>query len=357
MYETQQLTKDSANHFFGYYGINPWDEPGRYHLALRTYFHRRPPLSNDTAEVGIVDRKTGSFRGVAKTKAFNFQQGSMLHWIKKDSDEQLTFNTWQENETVTHTYSLSHDSTTVLEKAIAAVSPSKLQAIGLNYARMYHCRSVVGYTNHRSSRKLISSPDDDGLFAINLNTGKADLIVSLAQVANISLPKIYSDHLVWFNHVMFNTDGSRLLFFCRVLRTDGQRFLDSLWTVCPDGSELSLEISFKHKVSHYAWMNNHKILASTDILGSMQFVTFSVNQHNFRPFGRGVLPTDGHPSFSPDHRWLVCDTYPSKLNRESTVLLYEIDSGKRIDIGKFFSESIFSGDIRCDLHPRWHNFN
>jgi hypothetical protein len=47
----------------------------------------------------------------------------------------------------------------------------------------------------------------------------------------------------------------------------------------------------------------------------MQFITFTVDQGDFAPFGGGVLPADGHACFSPDGRWLVCDTYPQGSER------------------------------------------
>ena len=69
------------HHFFGYYGINPWDQDFRYHLALETDFHRHVPTSTDIAKVGLVEKDSGDFTSVASTSAFNLQQGRMMHWI------------------------------------------------------------------------------------------------------------------------------------------------------------------------------------------------------------------------------------------------------------------------------------
>lgn len=77
----RRLTHGPAHHFFGYYGINAWDRGGRFHLALETDFHRRPPTPADRARVGLVDAAGGAFESLAETAAFNLQQGSMLHWI------------------------------------------------------------------------------------------------------------------------------------------------------------------------------------------------------------------------------------------------------------------------------------
>jgi hypothetical protein len=61
---------------------------------------------------------------------------------------------------------------------------------------------------------------------------------------------------------------------------------------------------------------------------------------------------NGHCSYSPDRRWVLNDTYPD-AERMQTLLLYEPDTDRRIDLGRFHSPPAFSKDIRCDLHPRW----
>ena len=70
------ITQGPKHHFFGYYGIYPWDSTGRYHLCLQSDFHDRPPADGDTATVGLVDMETNNFEGVAETQAWNL---SLIH--------------------------------------------------------------------------------------------------------------------------------------------------------------------------------------------------------------------------------------------------------------------------------------
>ena len=352
--EPRRLTSGPAHHFFGYYGINVWDRSGRCHLALETDFHRRPPAPEDRARVGLVDADSGSFTALAETGAFNLQQGSMLHWIDASHGEELTYNTWQDGRVVSHARALHGGATRTLEAPVAAVTADGRAALGLNYARMYHCRSVVGYANDTDPATLPIAPEDDGLYRIDLASGRAELVVSHAQVIRAAALSKPPSGLVWFNHVMFNTDGSRVMFLCRMRRADGQGLRTSLWTVRPDGSELSLQIGFPHRISHFAWLAPDRLLISTDLLGPMQFVAFTVDQGDFAPFGGGRLPPDGHACFSPDGRWLACDTYPQGEERVSALMLYEMATGRRVDFGGMHSEPVFTGDVRCDLHPRWH---
>ena len=146
----QQVTRMSSgpkNHFFGYYGINPWDRTGQLHLALETDFHEHRPIVGDTATVGTVDRRTGEFNPVGSTSAFNLQQGAMLHWIGGGADEEITYNAWEDGRVVARAYHPVTSATRTIGSAIASVSPDRRTAMGLDFARMAHCRPVVGYAN------------------------------------------------------------------------------------------------------------------------------------------------------------------------------------------------------------------
>jgi Tol biopolymer transport system component len=70
--------------------------------------------------------------------------------------------------------------------------------------------------------------------------------------------------------------------------------------------------------------------------------------------GESVLDKygDGHPSYSPDRRWIVTDTYPDKA-RQRHLLLFNTETEELIELGRFFAPWAFDGPERCDLHPRW----
>ena len=301
--EPRRLTSGPAHHFFGYYGINAWDRTGRHHSSTAARQRRRTA----PASAWWTPRAAPS-RPWAETGAFNLQQGSMLHGLDAGHDEELAYNTWQGERVESHARALQGGATRTLEAPVAAVT----------------------------------------------GDGRAELVVSHAQVIRAAALSEPPSGLVWFNHVTFNTDGSRVMFLCRMRRAGGQGMHTSLWTIRPDGSELSLQIGFPHRISHFAWLDPDRLLISTDLLGTMQFITFTVDQDDFTPFGGGVLPPDGHACFSPDGRWLACDTYPQGEERTSALMLYEMATGRRVDIGGMYSEPVFTDDVRCDLHPRWH---
>ena len=346
-YNLERLSSPPNHHFFGYYGIDPWDKQGQNHLALETDTHTHRPLPSDIAKVGLINRKTNIFTPYANTSAFNLQQGSMLHWI----GEEFTYNDWEDGKLVSRALNPTTENTRTIQGAIAAVSPTRKIAIGLNYQRMSLCRKVVGYASELDPTEIKSQPEDDGLFLINLQNGTSNLVLSITDVISTAKDNKVNEGLTWFNHVLFNTDGTRILFFCRVRSDKG--FYSSLWTVNPDGTDLEMQIPFGYRVSHFDWKTPTQILVSSDIVDEMGFVEFTDGMQDFKPIGRGVLPNDGHASFSPDRQWLLCDTYPRGTERLAELMLYNIAENRLIILGKFHHDEQFSGDIRCDLHPRW----
>jgi hypothetical protein len=75
-------------------------------------------------------------------------------------------------------------------------------------------------------------------------------------------------------------------------------------------------------------------------------------KNEFRIIGEKRLTRDGHCSFSPNRRWILTDTYPDK-NRLSTLKVFNCEDGHELILGRFYSHPSYSGEIRCDLHPRW----
>ena len=47
------------------------------------------------------------------------------------------------------------------------------------------------------------------------------------------------------------------------------------------------------------------------------------------------------------------DTYPDREKREQHVYLYETASGKRIPLADLHSPPEYTGEWRCDTHPRF----
>lgn len=67
-----------------------------------------------------------------------------------------------------------------------------------------------------------------------------------------------------------------------------------------------------------------------------------------------MLTENGHMTFSPvNGRWLISDTYPNDKTHERTLFLFDMRTGRRHDLGRFYATPKLSKENRCDLHPRW----
>ena len=69
-FKVQTLASGPKHHFFGYYGMPPWNKSQRYMVCLESDFHDRLPTADEPASVGLVDVKTGCFKKVMLSQSF-----------------------------------------------------------------------------------------------------------------------------------------------------------------------------------------------------------------------------------------------------------------------------------------------
>jgi hypothetical protein len=347
-----RLSAKGKHHFFGYYGINPWDRSKRYHLALETDFDDRVPEITDWAQVGVIDARHHRFTPFAKTTAFNLQQGSMMHWIEAGFGEEFVYNAYESPSLVSYAVNLQTQKKRKINSPIAAVSPNGKEAIGLNYIRMWYCRKEVGYINDIPHYETTNIPAEDGLYAINLATGVTQLLLPFKDVVNHAEFNLTVNGLLWFDHVLYNPSGTRMLFFCRV--KTGKNWASSLWTVNRDGTDLQCQIPFGHWISHFDWKDDRTILITSDLLGEKYFLEFTDGKKDHTPIGKGILTSDGHCSYSPDGRFILSDAKVANGEHpKAEVFLYDLAKGKKRSLGVFDQDKKRTGVIRCDLHPRF----
>lgn len=64
-----------------------------------------------------------------------------------------------------------------------------------------------------------------------------------------------------------------------------------------------------------------------------------------------MLETDGHCTYLPGNRWILCDTYPGK-DRNQNLYLLDLSTRQRHALGPSHLPPEYTGEWRCDLHPR-----
>jgi len=239
--------------------------------------------------------------------------------------------------------------------AVSGMAENKPIAASLNYPRNFLCRAVVGYDTGKTGRPEKRIDENDGLYVMNVETGERKLIVTMDRLAaQLPMDEIKKGWM-WFDHTTFNPSGTRILFFVRIAREDGRGWYSSLWTVGTDGSDLKNQLDYTHYISHYDWFDDETILisAGSDSLKT-GFYLFHDGKNDLAPFHHDVMPRDGHACFSPNREWVICDTYPDDEFSSATLFLMRMKDGKKFPIGSYFADSLYRGDIRCDLHPRWN---
>lgn len=83
------MTQGPNHHFVGYYGIPPWSPDGTRLFCLQTDFADREVTEHDRATLGLIDVGSKAFTPLTEVAAWNFQQGSLAHWL---DDGRLIYN-------------------------------------------------------------------------------------------------------------------------------------------------------------------------------------------------------------------------------------------------------------------------
>src|SRR5690606_12364218 len=109
------------------------------------------------------------------------------------------------------------------------------------------------------------------------------------------------------------------------------------------------------QISHPLWRNDREIIVWGPHKGRIHYHLYEdCNNGAVTAVGKRVLTENGHMTFSPaNQRWLLSDTYPDSQTHERVLFLFDMETGKRHDLGSFYADPSLSKENRCDLHPRW----
>lgn len=207
------LTPGAGSYFFGYYEKSPWSPSGKRLLACRASFEDRSPSSEDILELGVIDLFEGTtFRPFTTTRAWNWQQGCILQWL---DEEHVVFNDRREGRFVAVVVNLLSGQERLLPRPVYTVVPGGKSAVSLNFARLHRLRPGYGYAGVIDTHAHINAPADDGVWLMDMTTGEASLIYSVAQAREALGDDAPKSGQHWFNHAQVSPGGKRLAFFHR----------------------------------------------------------------------------------------------------------------------------------------------
>ncbi|XPG67091.1 hypothetical protein ABL843_03805 [Variovorax sp. 350MFTsu5.1] len=385
----RRVGADNPNHhFFGYYNKSTWDRSGRYLLAQQVPWMDTELQPASTARIGYFDlRDNDRFHLLDATTAWNWQMGSQLQWLDGAPGRQLIYNCRTDDADALYPgfgstiVDLDSGARRVLPMPVYVVAPSSRYALSVDYRRLYVTHRTIGYSEASGPFQLPLAPDDDGVHAIDLATGATRLLVSYQDLRRFH-PRASMDKAIhWVSHIEINPSSSRVLFLHRWTERveDETCFLHRLVTMNPDGSDMRLLECSDHplpqladdfdpnavgtfdyekseyQISHPLWRDDEHIVVWGPHAGKIGYHLYQDSVGGeVKAIGEGVLVENGHMSFSPvNPRWLLSDTYPDARTHERVLFLFDMETGRRHDLGSFYATPALGKENRCDLHPRW----
>lgn len=349
--EPVQITDNKHEHLFAsYYGINSFNKSQTFVTVLETDVKYRLPTEDDPATLGLVNLETLEFIPLTQTRAWNFQQGCMAHWLGTSPDSLIIYNDLRAGKFISVIMNVfTKEEIKTIPYPVSAVSPNGKEAISINFARLRITRSDYGYGGEGQDKKAdVQFPDDDGLFLVDLETGEAKLMVSIADVKG-DVPAIPAEGIEYFNHTLFSKDGSKVFWLARAIP---ERNTTS-FTVNTEGKNILRCFPDGWGGSHFDWLNDNELMITAKYNAVQDaHILFTVGENNYKRLGKGLLDYDGHGTFSPDKKWMITDTYPS-ANREQKIYLMDMKTECVLPLGRFKQPMEYTKGWRCDIHCRW----
>jgi hypothetical protein len=357
-----QITFGPKHHFFGYIGHVqniPWNRSGRYIAVLRSDFQDHMPGPAEAAEIVLLDTKRDyAATAVDRSHAWNIQQGTMMYWNPQAADTQLFFNDRdpKTGKVFTVLYDVAKkqrvkefrfDDTPFGNSGVAQKGGSFL---GLNYGRLARLRSVTGYKGAYDWTEGQNAPANDGIFIVDVATGRQRVLVSFKQLADLLRSKRPDiDQVALFiNHTLWNRNDDRIYFYVRGNFDDREKRVDQPCTIRPDGTGLTAHSQFIG--GHPEWEFGSRIIGDS---AGRQILYDVDKQEIVGQIGTPeILPRPGGDvALSPDGKWFV-NGYREGVENIYVVLRRSDGSWQRTKA--FPHKGWTGGDLRLDAAPAWN---
>lgn len=343
-------TNSNNNSFFGYYNISPFNIKGEILFGqVKTNNIRGSLIEKLSIRLKTSDNV---IKEIGSSNAWNWQQGCMLQWFG-DSDELIVYNDYsiKDNLYIAKIQNIFTNEKKIICKSIYSIAKSGRFALTLNFDRLTLIRPDYGYFNKNIDWNDLPLDSEDGIWFIDIENNTSHLIITLEQLKNFQPDSTMEGAKHKVNHIDISPDGKRFMFLHRWVGTQG-RFMRLLIANCNDGSDL-FYVTGDEMVSHNCWWGNNNIVSFCKLPdGRNRYVHYKDKTGFIGIIGENDFFRDGHPTVSPDGRWMLTDDYPD-ISRFSGLYLYDLKNKKRHILGKFFQPLKYKKEKRIDLHPKW----
>lgn len=350
---------DEQEYFFGYYDKSPWDIHERYMLCMRAKDTWSDVSPKEKADIILIDTRKSQddperIKKIAETSAWNVQMACMVQWLGPDYSDKIIYNDFRNGNFCSVILDINTGKEKIISMPVYSVSADGKTALTLDFTRLYSLRPGYGYYNVLEETKGISLPDKYCIWKIDLQTGEVEGILKYTDFVKFQpRPEMLEKKAVHkVNHIMLSPDGKRFMvlyrWFC------GQRKYTRLITCNVDGSDMYL-LSDADMVSHCYWKNDKQIIAfeNKHKTGAGYYLMDDKTDKYIHLWSKYC--NDGHPSYSPDKKYVVTDSYPNRARVADIKILQDTDleAKEAVVIAKVFAPFKYDNDTRCDLHPRW----
>ncbi len=361
--EVEQITHGPRHHFFGYIGQSltiPWNQSGRYILSLRTDFHDHMPQPHEAADIVLIDTQDNyNVTAIEKTLAWNFQQGTMFYWNPRSAESQFFFN--DRDPKTQQVFTVLYDIRqrrrireyrfNDVPVANGGVSPTGDFFLAINYGRMARLRPVTGYPGLADPTAQVAAPGNDGIFRVEVATGRRKLLVSFQQLRDLlwNKHKRINEANFYINHSLCSRSGELVYFFARARLGDDSMAVNAPCSIRTDGTNL---VMHEYIGGHPEWDEGSVIIGAKD----QRQVRYDVDKQSII----GQIGTDddfvspgGDISLSPDTQWFANGFSTNKRKHNEYILLRRSD-GVSVRSKAFSRGSYQNGELRIDPAPRWN---
>ena len=363
------VTQGPHDHFLAnYFAINAWSPDNRHLLTLETDLKDELP-DGRPCTLGLVDLADGNrFIPVMETRAWNFQEAAMAHWLPNEKDT-FVVNDFRDGKFVAVVRNWRTGAERVIPHPVSAVSEDGTWALSINYARLYLTRPDYGYAGEgQDPRRGIVFPEDDGLWRVDLTTGEAKLLVSCAALRD-KVPHVPETGLSYICHTVISKDMKRVYFLSRsvsqsmegVKKFTGVNWHTTAFTCNADGSDVRRCFPDGWGSSHFNWKPAHSERDARTMIVTCNWqnrvythVEFTVGEEDkAHQVGGDAMNFDGHCIYTPDGNFISGDGYWDDNFYRHWKMVRLADNAVK-DIGDFYVPAAYR-DVycRCDLHPRW----
>ncbi len=349
----RQITRGPKFHWFGYYDKLEFDPSSRYVLGMEVGFEHRSPTAQDRIRIGMVDlQDRDRWIDLGSSGAWCWQQGCMLQWLPGSGSE-VIYNDRDGETLVSRILDVRTGRQRTLPGPIYCISPDAKWALAPDFPRLAHERPGYGYAFPDPYRD-VAAPKESGIWRMDLGTGKRELIITLEQVSRIpyKLGEWGAGSVHRFNHLLYSSGGKRFIFLHR--RNGGankEAGATRMFTAGADGGKLHVLDPYGN-TSHFIWRRDTHVMAwARHPSHGDKFYVYEDLSDKVEVIGPDVMTVNGHNTYLPGWRWVLNDTYPDK-DRLQHPYLYDSVTGARRPLAHFLSPKEYTGEWRCDTHPR-----